>query len=427
MAQSRLPKLIFADTDGNVYDHPELHMLVRRGRELVPPRPNELSPLPEESRLYLLPGRHAVGLDLKTGRAEVLNETAVAVFVCPGYTTTGVAAYYTPGHRGKAEIPTLPLFAYTGVGFHRGRFYVAARLVDTDRRQIFTGISEQYIHKEALALQKHFPKNRLLQHLTNCALNSCCPAARNLCLGRFEAPLPTARSCNARCVGCISMQTDEFGFPATQSRITSPPNSTELIEIMTVHAIREPQPILSFGQGCEGEPLIEGEVIADAIRTFRIKGGRGTVNINTNGSLPTAIPALVTAGASSIRVSLNSAQPELYTAYYRPHGYVFNDVRTTITMAKAYGCFVSLNLLYFPGITDTESELKALSDLIAETKLDLIQLRNLNLDPELYLELAGNHATDPSMGFNNFKKRLSKAFPWLSFGYFNPYLKDRLK
>jgi hypothetical protein len=28
----------------------------------------------------------------------------------------------------------------------------------------------------------------------------------------------------------------------------------------------------------------------------------------------------------------------------------------------------------------------------------------------------------PSMGFNNFKKRLKKALPWLEYGYFNPYL-----
>jgi hypothetical protein len=28
----------------------------------------------------------------------------------------------------------------------------------------------------------------------------------------------------------------------------------------------------------------------------------------------------------------------------------------------------------------------------------------------------------PCMGFNNFKKRLKKALPWINYGYFNPYL-----
>jgi len=61
------PVTVFADAEGNVYDHPELLMLVRRGRELTLPRPDELIPLPEGSDLYLLPGRHALGLDPQTG------------------------------------------------------------------------------------------------------------------------------------------------------------------------------------------------------------------------------------------------------------------------------------------------------------------------------------------------------------------------
>ena len=173
------PVMVFADADGSVYDHPELLMLVRRGRELALPRPDELIPLPEGSDLYLLPGRSALGLDPATGKAEAMEERAVAAFVCPSYTLSATAAFL------KAEgAPNLPLFAYGAVGFARDRFWVAATQVDKDRRQVFTGVAPERISKGAEDLLKRFPKNRLIQHLARCALTFCCPAAKNLALGR---------------------------------------------------------------------------------------------------------------------------------------------------------------------------------------------------------------------------------------------------
>ena len=156
--------------------------------------------------------------------------------------------------------------------------------------------------------------------------------------------------------------------------------------------------------------------------SFRKAGGRGTVNINTNASLPGTLPDLAAAGVNSIRVSLNSAREVPYDIYHRPNGYAFADVLESIRTAKGLGLFVSLNLLYFPGLTDCEAEWDALSDLVAETKLDFIQLRNLNLDPELYLGLMQGVDFGPCMGLANFLKRLKKTSPWLGFGYFNPYL-----
>ena len=412
------PFLVFADADGNVYDDPELLMLVRRGRELALPRPDELIPLPEGSDLYLLPGRHALGLDPATGRAEAMDERAVAAFVCPSYTLSATAAYL----KGEGA-PNLPLFAYGAVGFARDRFWVAATQVDKDRRQVFAGVAPERISKGAEDLLKRYPKNRLIQHLARCALTFCCPAAKNFALGRYEGPLPTARACNARCYGCISHQPADSGFPSPQNRIDFTPTPEEIVEVMQVHSRRAKNPVLSFGQGCEGEPLTEAALIAEAIGRFRAAGGQGTVNINTNASLPDVIPGLAEAGLDSIRVSLNSAREAIYDSYYRPHGYAFADVRRTIATAKEKGLFVSLNYLFFPGLNDTESELEALVGLVTDTKPDYIQMRNMSLDPDLYLGCVGD-PTEPSMGLANFMKRLRKACPWIHYGYFNPFLQD---
>ncbi|MCQ2444568.1 MAG: radical SAM protein [Mailhella sp.] len=413
------PRMLLADEQGQIYDDPELLMLCRKGTEWTLPRPDELIPLPEESELFLLPGRHAVGLDPDTGDTIQLDEYAVAAFIAPAHTLTGHPVYVT-----DEDAPTLPLFAYAAVGIIGEKLYVCAKKVDEDPRQVFTGIHQKKINKAAKELMAKFPENRLIQHLmSNCVLKYGCPAAKNLAIGRYEAPMPTSRVCNARCVGCISHKNEDSTICATpQDRLTFTPTSDELVEMMLHHMGNEPHPIYSFGQGCEGEPLTEAPLLIETVRKFRARGGTGTINLNSNASRPDAVAELADAGLSSLRVSMNSARPDVYARYYRPCGFSFDDVRRSITEAHARGVFVSLNLLYFPGITDCEEEIEALVELINTCGVSFIQLRNLNIDPELYLDLMEGISFGPSVGLVNFRKRLLKYCPELRFGYFNPFV-----
>jgi pyruvate-formate lyase-activating enzyme len=416
------PRLLVADAEGKIYDDPDLLMLCRRGREWGLPRPGEWMPLPPESRLFLLPGRHAVGLDPESGESVEREDFAVAAFVAPAHTLTGHPVYAT-----QPSAPVLPLFAYGAVGMIGDRFYVCARKVDEDKRQVFAGIPDKAVRKAARELMGRFPRNRLVRHLMgNCVLRYACPAARNLCLGRHEAPLPVSRSCNARCAGCISRRNDDAQFGATpQDRLTFTPSVEELVEVMLHHQGNETKaPIYSFGQGCEGEPLTEAELLVETVRVFRSRGGRGTVNLNSNASLPEVVARLAGAGLTSLRVTLNSARPAVYSLYHRPSGFQFADVRRSIMEARAAGLFVSLNLLYFPGITDCEEELEALGELVDACGIPFIQLRNLNIDPEFYLRLLDGLPFGPATGLIHFCKRLKKVRPGLAFGYFNPALPE---
>ncbi|MDE5879347.1 MAG: radical SAM protein, partial [Desulfovibrio sp.] len=169
------PRLVMADERGNVVDEPGLLMVCRRGDQWGLPRPDELMPLPEESELFLLPGRRAVGLDPGTGRMEVAEGLAVAAFAAPAHTLSAHPAYVS-----EEGAPLLPLFAYGAVGFARGRFWVCARKVDDDPRQQFRHIKPGRIEREASALLKRYPKNRLIRHIIeNCVRRYSCPAARN--------------------------------------------------------------------------------------------------------------------------------------------------------------------------------------------------------------------------------------------------------
>jgi wyosine [tRNA(Phe)-imidazoG37] synthetase (radical SAM superfamily) len=262
--------------------------------------------------------------------------------------------------------------------------------------------------------------NRLVQHLGKCCLTYGCPAAVNYFMGRYEAPLPSSPACNARCIGCISLQ--ESGCcPSTQERIGFAPTAAEIAEVAAGHLERTGH-VASFGQGCEGEPLLAVDVIEEAIRRTRKATARGTINLNSNAGRPRAVARLAAAGLDSIRVSMNSARPGCHQRYYRPRDFSLEEVKESIRVMKGDGKFVSLNYFVLPGFTDTEAEYEALAGLLAECRPDFIQLRNLNMDPDWYLDEVAPEGPGRAIGIRKWLARLRKEFPGLGFGYFNPPL-----
>jgi wyosine [tRNA(Phe)-imidazoG37] synthetase (radical SAM superfamily) len=262
--------------------------------------------------------------------------------------------------------------------------------------------------------------------MENCCQTYSCPAARNFSLGRWECPVPVSPACNANCIGCISLQPDEEPIVSTQDRLKFKPSVEEIVEFTVPHLESAPFPIISFGQGCEGEPLLMWETIRDAIGEIRKHTSKGSININTNGSSPDAVRSLCKAGLNSIRVSTNSARKEIYTAYYRPNNYIFEDIVESLKIVTAFGGWTSINYFVFPGMTDSIAEYEALRKLIKDTQLKMIQWRNFNIDPDWYLGKIGVTDTGESMGIKKMQQLLKEEFPSLRYGYFNPPI-ERIK
>ena len=319
-------------------------------------------------------------------------------------------------------MPPLPLFAYTAVGWLDGKFWVAAFRSDADPRQDAKNFRQSRIAKKTEKKLAEFPANRLIQHLGKCCLTYGCPAARNYFLGRWEAPIPTSPVCNAACVGCISLQNSGC-CPSTQDRIGFVPSVEEICELAVPHLDSAAQPIVSFGQGCEGEPLLQAGTIEQAIRKIRQLTDKGTINLNSNASLPEAVERLAGAGLDSIRVSMNSARKEKHALYYRPKGFSFDNVQESIRVMKKKGKFVSLNYFILPGFTDDPEETAALHGLIEDCRPDFIQLRNLNMDPNWYLETVRHQPAGKPLGITAWFAQLRANFPWLRYGYYNPPLR----
>jgi molybdenum cofactor biosynthesis enzyme MoaA len=231
--------------------------------------------------------------------------------------------------------------------------------------------------------------NRVLAQVALCSRDYGCFTAQNVFLERGEAALPVSPKCNARCVGCISEQEPEAGLPSPQQRISFETSPEELARVAVHHLERVDDGIVSFGQGCEGEPLLRSITIARAIDLIRASRSNGTVNLNTNGSMPSALQRCIDAGLQAVRISLNSFRPSVYAAYYRPAGYDLHDVFESIGLASRAGLRVSLNLLTHPGVTDDEAEVRAMEELLRDVRVDMIQTRTLNIDPEWYFETVG--------------------------------------
>lgn len=423
MSLAHSPYLLYSDGQGNIFEDTSLYAVGRAGWDAFPVPEEDWIVLPDGGNLYELPGRKGIGIDVATGEMRLCDKGwAVAAFIPPAHTGLWLAAYET-----DADAPTLPLFCYTAAGWHNNQFYVTAVRIEQDIRQECAGYDDTKIKSGTQNLLETYPHNRLVKHLMeNCCMTYNCPAARNFSLSRWECPVPTSPACNANCIGCISFQPEEEQIVSTQDRLTFKPSAEEIVEFTVPHLMSAPYPIVSFGQGCEGEPLLMWETIREAIIEIRKHTDRGSININTNGSRPEWVKALCEAGLNSIRVSTNSARKHIYEAYYRPNNYSFEDIVESLKVVRSYGGWASINYFVFPGMTDSVEEYEALRKLIKETDLSMIQWRNFNIDPDWYLGKINVSDTGEMMGVKQLQDLIREEFPNLKFGYFNPPM-ERIK
>jgi pyruvate-formate lyase-activating enzyme len=413
----RVPFMVYADAEGNIFEDTRYEAVGRSGFNVLPLTPEDFIELPFGSDLLTLPGRRPYGLE-ESGEMIIREDVqAVAALNAPAYTQLYSAAFGTE----EENAPTLPLYAYTTVGWLDDKFYTTAVRIDPDERQDLVNFDREKIWEVTKERIAQHPDNRLIQHLgQNCSLRYCCPAARNFFMGRWECPIPISPACNSNCLGCISFQPKEHELTAPQDRLDFIPTVDEILEFTVPHLESADRAIVSFGQGCEGEPLLVWQLIRDVIVEIRKRTKRGIINVNTNGSKPKAVEELMRVGLDSIRVSLNSVRKDIYEAYYLPNNYQFEDIRESARIVRQHGGWASINYFTFPGMTDHPEELKALQDFIRYTDISMIQWRNFNIDPDWYLGKLNVMELPEGLGIKNVMDQIKSEFPHLKYGYFNP-------
>ncbi len=406
---------LYADENGEIFDAPGIGAVGRFGHEIRPLTPEDLIPLPDSADLMYLPDRQALGVD-EAGNILPLTGQAVSAILPAGYTRT-----LLPGFQLMEEASQLPLYGYTAVAVYQDQLYAAAIYTDENHKWDPENYNTPDLKKLVKRVKKDLPNNPLVEHLANCSLEWHCCTAENLFYRRWECGIPTSPVCNANCFGCISLQPAEC-CPSPQERIKFRPTPEQIAEIGLYHLQTAPEGIISFGQGCEGEPSLAAVNISQGIRLIRQQTDKGQININTNAGYTEGIRQIVDAGLDTMRVSIISALPESYAAYYRS-SYQLENVKESIRYALDKGIYVSLNMLYFPGFNDRAEELAGWLEFFRELPVQMIQVRNLNIDPDAFLEIMPE-VQGEILGTKAFLTKLHQEFPDMVIGSFSHYVEE---
>ncbi len=416
-------QLLYADDKGRMYEHTDYQAVGRSGNIFTELDETETIVMPEGAGLVLIPGGVPVGVN-RQGDFGLVDKGpggrrifAVGALLPQGYTRTMIPAYQ------RADESPLPLFGYAAVGWKNGAIHVAAIQTDDDVKWNPIHYSAPELDKSVKKAFRRFPENRIIRQLGQCATRYRCFTAQNIFYGRWEGGIPVSPNCNAACLGCISLQPAEC-CPSPQTRIDFTPTVDEIIELSVPHLNQADDAIISFGQGCEGEPALAAPVVSEAIRQIRSQTKSGTINMNTNGGYTAGIRAVCSAGIDSLRVSTISALETTYNGYYNPRGYNWSDVCASIAFARDNGVFVSLNLLTFPGLTDTPEETEALVKFIQRMDINMVQIRNLNIDPD-YLGQKIVLSGQENLGIGSFIDILKNEIPNLAVGNYSQPVKRR--
>ena len=78
-------------------------------------------------------------------------------------------------------------------------------------------------------------------------------------------------------------------------------------------------------------------------------------------------------------------------------------------------------MLYFPGFNDRVEELAAWKEFFRELPVQMIQVRNLNIDPDAFLSIMPAQQSGYT-GTADFLQELHRAFPELVIGSFSHYV-----
>src|SRR5438034_3670694 len=402
-------RLLYAARNGRLRKHRSLLAAARSGWDVGVA--DRLIPLPAGTSLVHLPGRIPLGQSAAgaTVAVEESGAMALAAVLPPGYLRTWLPAYHDDG-----QPPVLPLYGYAAVASIDGEPHVAA--MRTDRWNAWNPQAEDRRDIDAAirSARRALPASRLLRQLETCATDYRCLTAQNLFLRRGEGAIPVSPACNAACLGCISEQWGDVDSP--QTRLGFAPTAAEIAELAAWHLSANPANFVSFGQGCEGEPLTRGAALVEATRRTRSAWPQSTIHINSNGSRPDVLRRLIDAGLNSLRISIFSLDDERFRAYYRPVGYGLEHVEQCAELMAASGGQVTVNLLTFPGISDAQAEIDALVAFVHKHRVHQIQLRTLNVDPHWLLERIP-HPTR-GIGMRRFVKELTARCAGLQLGNF---------
>jgi hypothetical protein len=206
---------------------------------------------------------------------------------------------------------------------------------------------------------------------------------------------------------------DNFNILELNPLLESP---SEMIEAGLQHLLHAPNALVNLDISEE----VNLDAVSNLIQSIRQQTFRGMIQINASAPDPRSIKKWCEAGLDSIRLTLNSAQGNYYNLFHEPQESRFDDIVESFKIARYFHRRAVLNYEIFPGLTDHPAEIDALIKLVRELKIETIQLHNLKIDPEWYMdELQLLNLTRKQIGIQNWFTHLQKTFPAIQIGYYD--------
>jgi hypothetical protein len=328
-------------------------------------------PLPAGTELLPLADRAAVGLDRRSlPRSLGPARWAVAAIPPAGYLRT-----HLPSIEAASDPAPLDALPYAAVAADaRGELVLAATRV--------TDIAPAAVVDVGPAITRRLraePSNMLLRQLARCARDYRCQAARNAFIGTGDCALPLGAPRNDAAAPIVALRRREERAPLDPVAFRSPAADAAAVAIAHLGAGGTS---VSFGHACEGEPLEIVRDVVDITTRIRAANATGGIAIRTSAGSAMALGRAVDAGIDRVLVRIASADGPMYERVHRPAGFRWADVHAAVRAAAARPVAITIELLSLPGLTDRETEFRALLALLGELPRGTeLRLTDLAADP----------------------------------------------
>ena len=405
-------RAVHADRSGRILvaDHPALAF---DGVRTVPFE--HAIPLPPDAEVFPIE-REALASE-RSGRPRRLGagRLTASALLPAGYLRTLFPAYVD--EPGKPDLAPRPYAAVAAD--ESGALVTAAILVERDVAHDHASYPKAEVAaKVAEGLRAH-PGDRLVRQLARCAREYGCHAAANAFYGRWECALPIAAAPNERTPASLAPKRDGEAAP-TESAAFHP--TTEEIAGLAIAHLERGGSSVGFGRACEGEPLLSGREVEDAIAQIRHRTREGRIHLDTNGSIPGGLRRLRSAGLDSICVRMISARAATYETLHGPDNYRFADVRASLRLAAELRLAVSVLVLVLPGVFDRAEELSELIAVLSELPDgSALVVRDLHADPLRALARLQSGGVEP-VGVSAALDRIKQEVRHIRVGAFVPHL-----
>lgn len=373
-----IPNLLFADKNGNIYDHPKLKMCCRTNNFNIVPYESELEELPKFSKIKFIEGAKPLGYDQETAKI-VEFDGGFPIYTTPskGYLRVSLPAFK------KNEKTILTNEAHTPIGFMDEKFYFSAIKVDIQTSDInqtksFKDIFMGYRGNNSLIC--HFAKMskaiyRDIENLT--------PLGNELILDTFYLENNSAN---------------------------------ELTEMINFLNDNQKDLVITFSNLTQEKVISK---ICDCLKQIK-KDDNLTINIEPYQINLETIKSILSSDIDLITLnisSLNNSFAHSMLGFHQEYETYFKYAQKLIDASKIYGFEIILNLSVLPGFTDIKPNVESLIDFLSTYNINFMKLSNMAIYGDIFFK-SDKILEEEILGIINMLKEIRKKCKTLQFGAF---------